>query len=84
MSGVSILGLLAGFCTTLAFVPQVLRIWRTRETGDLSLVTFLTFTFGVLLWLLYGIALGDIAIIAANIVTFVLAATILYFKFRYG
>ena len=84
MSGISILGLLAGFCTTVAFVPQVLRIWRTRETGDLSLVTFLTFTVGVLLWLLYGIALGDIAIIAANIVTFVLASTILYFKFRYG
>jgi MtN3 and saliva related transmembrane protein len=84
MSGVSLLGILAGFCTTLAFVPQVVRTWRTRTAGDLSLTTFLVFSVGVALWLAYGVALGDIAIIAANTVTLVLALTILYFKLRYG
>jgi len=84
MSGISLLGILAGFCTTLAFVPQVVRTWRTRTAGDLSLTTFLVFSVGVALWLAYGVALGDIAIIAANTVTLVLALTILYFKLRYG
>ena len=78
------LGFAAGFCTTLAFVPQVLRTWRTRSTEDISLFTFAIFVVGVFLWLLYGLARDDMAMIAANGVTLVLAGAILLFKLRYG
>jgi MtN3 and saliva related transmembrane protein len=74
----------AGCCTTLAFVPQVLKTWRTRHTDDISLGMFVVFVSGVLLWLLYGLALGDMPIILANAATFVLAGSVLYFKLRYG
>ena len=82
MSGVTALGLLAGFCTTVAFLPQVIKTWRTRSTGDLSLGMFALFLTGVALWLAYGMFLGDVAIIAANAITFCLAAVILWFKLR--
>jgi MtN3 and saliva related transmembrane protein len=80
----TLLGLAAGICTTLAFVPQVLRTWRTRSTEDISLGMFVIFVVGVFLWLLYGIAREDMVIVGANIVTLGLAGTILYFKLRYG
>ena len=84
MHNVTTIGLAAGFCTTLAFLPQVIRTWRTRSTADISLGMFLIFTIGVLLWLIYGLVLHDIALIAANGITFVLSAMILLFKLRYG
>jgi MtN3 and saliva related transmembrane protein len=80
----TLLGLAAGICTTLAFVPQVIRTWRTRSTEDISLGMFVIFVFGVFLWLLYGLAKADMIIIGANVVTLGLAGSILYFKLRYG
>lgn len=79
-----IIGLAAAFCTTVAFLPQVLRAWRTRSTTDLSLTMFLVFTTGIFLWLVYGLILRDIPLIAANGTTFVLSGTILYLKLRHG
>jgi len=84
ISGPSVLGLAAGFCTTLSFLPQVIRTWTTRSTKDISLGMFSVFVGGTALWLLYGIAIGDLAVTIANGVTLVLAATILVFKLRYG
>jgi len=79
-----LIGLAAAFCTTIAFLPQVLRAWRTRSTTDLSLSMFLVFTTGIFLWLVYGLMLRDIPLIAANGTTFVLSGTILYLKLRHG
>lgn len=84
MAAVTLVGLLAGFCTTASFLPQVLKTWRTRSTEDISLVMFLVFTLGCLLWLLYGILMRDIAIVLPNAVTVVLSTTILACKLRYG
>ena len=84
MSYVALLGLIAGLCTTLAFVPQVLKTWRTRSARDISLGMFLIYVTGNLLWMFYGIALGDWPIILANVATLVLAGSLLYFKLRYG
>jgi len=84
MSAVALLGLGAGFCTTVAFVPQVIKTWRTRHTEDISLGMFLIYLLGNLLWLTYGLMLGDLPLIAANAATFVLAGSVLYFKLRYG
>jgi MtN3 and saliva related transmembrane protein len=80
----TLIGLAAAFCTTIAFLPQVIRTWRTRSTKDLSLPMFLIFTTGIFLWLVYGLAMRDLPLILANGVTFVLSGTILYFKLRHG
>lgn len=66
-------GYLAGFLTTIAFVPQVIKVYKTNKTQDLSILTFSTFTLGVLCWLVYGLYLNSYPMIIANIVTFVLA-----------
>ena len=77
-------GYVAAACTTGAFVPQVLRVWRTRSTHDISLKMFLVLVTGVILWIVYGFSRSDIPVIAANSVTLILTGTILYFKLRHG
>jgi MtN3 and saliva related transmembrane protein len=77
------IGLLAGTLTTLAFVPQVVKIWKTKHARDLSLGMFAIFSSGVLLWLWYGIEIGVTPVIVANAVTLGLSLTILFFKIRY-
>ncbi len=84
MTAVTLVGLLAGFCTTVSFLPQVLKTWRTRSTEDISLRMFLVFTAGCVLWLMYGILQRDIAIILPNTVTIVLSTTIIACKLRFG
>ncbi|NQV56628.1 MAG: SemiSWEET transporter [Rhodospirillales bacterium] len=83
MDWVSILGFLAGGLTTLAFVPQVVKVWRTRSTADISLLTFLALCVGIVLWLVYGFLIGDLPLLIANGVTLFLAVNILVFKIRY-
>jgi MtN3 and saliva related transmembrane protein len=77
------LGLLAGALTTAAFVPQVIKTWRTRSTHDISVWMFTLFNVGLLLWLVYGVRIGSWPIVVANTVTLGLALTILYFKIRF-
>jgi MtN3 and saliva related transmembrane protein len=79
----NVLGFVAGVLTTAAFIPQVLKIWRTRSARDISLGMYLVFTSGVALWLVYGIALGSLPIIVANVCTLVLALAVLLMKLRY-
>ncbi len=83
MDLVTAIGLIGGIFTTISFFPQVIRIWKTHSTKDLSLVMFLLFSVGVLLWLIYGIILGQLPIIIANAVTLVMAIIILTFKLIY-
>lgn len=77
-----IVGYLAGALTTIAFLPQVIKAWRTRRTEDLSLGMYLTFNIGVALWLIYGILLGSFPIIAANVLTLLLTGSILVLQFH--
>jgi MtN3 and saliva related transmembrane protein len=77
-------GYAAAMCTTSAYVPQVLRVWRTRSTKDISLKMFLVLVTGLSLWLTYGIWRGEWPLIIANSITLMLASTILYFKIRHG
>jgi MtN3 and saliva related transmembrane protein len=79
---IRVIGYVAGAITTLAFVPQVVRSWRTRSTRDLSLTWLVAFASGVGLWLCYGILLREPPIIAANAVTLMLAATLLWIRVR--
>jgi len=80
---IDLLGLTAAFCTTVAFLPQVIKVWKTKSAEDISLAMFLVLTTGVFLWLIYGIIVVDISIIAANTVTLLLSGSILYFKLIY-
>jgi len=81
---VSMIGSVAGISTTGAFLPQVIRTWRTRSTRDISLSMFLLTVFGLLLWLIYGIAVNDWPLIVADAVSLILAVTILALKLRHG
>ncbi|MEY3368605.1 MAG: hypothetical protein RI973_1760 [Bacteroidota bacterium] len=78
----SSLGILAAILTTSAFVPQVIKTWKTRSTGDLSLFMFLMLFTGTLCWLIYGLLRKDLPIIAANGVTLGLSFIILFFKLK--
>ena len=80
---IEIIGLAAAALTTISFLPQAIKVWKTKSAKDLSLGMFSIFTTGVLLWLIYGILVVDIPIIAANAVTLMLSGTILYFKLTY-
>lgn len=77
-------GLAAAFCTTVAYVPQVLRVWRTRSTKDISLGTFSVLSFGIVLWVVYGIAIGSLPVTLANVATLLLTGAILALKLRHG
>ena len=77
------IGLTAGFLTTISFLPQVIKTWKTRSAKDLSLSMFMIFWLGVMLWLIYGILIEDTPIVIANALTLTLASVILYFKFSF-
>lgn len=77
---IQLIGFAAGSFTTLAYVPQVVRTWRTRSAKDLSLGMLIALSTGVSLWLTYGIALGAWPIIIANSVTLVLSFVLIVFK----
>ncbi len=79
---VDLIGYLAGSLTTVAFLPQVVKTWKSHSARDLSLAMLAIFTTGVLCWLLYGIALGRWPIIIPNIVTLLLTSAILFFKLK--
>lgn len=79
-----LIGMIAGTLTTIAFVPQVWRVWKTRSTSDISLGMYLVFTTGVGFWLAYGLMLGAWPIILANTVTLALTGTVLALKLRHG
>ena len=83
MDSVTYLGLLAGTLTTIAFVPQLLKTWKSRSAEDVSLGMLITFCTGVFLWLLYGFFIQSLPVILANAVTLLLAGTILVLKIKY-
>ena len=74
------LGYIAGFFTTIAFLPQVIKVWRTKSTKDISIWMFLIFTTGVLLWLIYGLMIRNYSLIIANTITLILSISILIAK----
>lgn len=83
MDFTTVLGLLAGTLTTISFFPQLAKIRRTKSAEDISTGMFVMFCIGVALWLAYGLANRDVAVIAANSVTLVLALMILILKMKY-
>ncbi len=76
-------GLVAGFLTTFAFIPQVWKIWKSKSAKDISLRTYVAFSTGVALWLVYGIMKQEAPIILWNAITLVLAVAIVVMKLRF-
>jgi len=82
MSLVTLIGLIAAFCTTVSYIPQIKKIWMTGETHDISLKMFLILSTGIALWILYGVLQRDAVIILANSVSLAFLCAILFFKIR--
>ncbi|MGP1718442.1 MAG: SemiSWEET transporter [Methylophilus sp.] len=76
------IGAIAAACTTLAFVPQVVKSWRTRDLSGISLPMYTIFTIGVILWLVYGVLISDWPVIIANAITALLASVVLLLKLK--
>ncbi|MDD1779190.1 MAG: SemiSWEET transporter [Candidatus Helarchaeota archaeon] len=83
MDYVTLLGLVAALLTSLAFLPQAIKSYRTKQTKDLSLPMMCVQSSGNFLWLIYGIAKTDIAIISANAITFFFAFCLLMLKIKH-
>jgi MtN3 and saliva related transmembrane protein len=79
-----LIGGVAAFLTTAAYVPQAIRTIRTRQTRDLSLGTYFMLAAGLALWLVYGLILSSMPLILANIVTLALVGVILVLKLKNG
>lgn len=74
------ISILAALLTTASFLPQTIKTIKTRDTSGISVGMYAMFTLGVLLWAAYGLHMKDIAIVLANVVTFVFAVIILKYK----
>ena len=81
---IDLVGAAGAVLTTLCWLPQALKVIRDKDTRALSLTATAAFTLGVVLWLIYGLAIGDWPLIGSNAVTLGLMAVILTMKLRYG
>jgi MtN3 and saliva related transmembrane protein len=84
MTLLDLLGLSAGSLTTISFVPQVIKTWRSKSADDISTGMFAIFSTGLVLWMVYGIYLQSFPIIISNVITLVLTIIILILKYRYA
>ncbi|AUC62403.1 MtN3 and saliva-related transmembrane protein [Cyanobacterium sp. HL-69] len=83
MDIITMVGLMAGTLTTISFLPQALKTWRSKSAKDISLAMFLCFCIGVILWIIYGFFVKDIPVLLTNLVTLILAGSILFFKLKF-
>lgn len=80
---IELIGMIAGMLTTLAYVPQVVKVWRSRSARDISLGMFLLMNLGIALWLGYGLLINSPGLIGANLVTLGLTAAVLVAKLKF-
>ncbi|BDS06676.1 sugar transporter SemiSWEET [Oceaniferula spumae] len=83
MLDIEMIGFIAATLTSFSFLPQVIKIWRTKKAEDLSIPAFSVFLLGVLLWLIYGLGSGSRPVIVANGITAILACGVLVLSLRY-
>lgn len=79
----TIIGYIAAFCTTAAFVPQAIKVYKTKHTKDISMAMFVLMTTGIFLWLVYGLIISSLPIIIANAITIILDIYILIMKIKF-
>ena len=83
MNTITIIGFLAGICVTISVIPQIVTVWKTKKVQNVSLLMFSILTFGIMLWITYGILKNDIPIIITNSISLMLNLVMLYFIMRY-
>ena len=83
MNSFTYIGLLAGTLTTISFLPQAVKTWKTKSAHDVSLGMFVIFCTGVFLWIVYGILIRDLPVVVTNSFTLLFAASILFMKLKY-
>ncbi|AAQ00490.1 MULTISPECIES: SemiSWEET transporter [Prochlorococcus] len=81
INSMDLLGLVAGTLTTIAFVPQLLKVWNSKSAKDISYVMFIMFILGIVLWEIYGWGIHSLPVILFNVITFFLGLAILILKF---
>ena len=77
-----LIGFIAAVCTTFAFLPQAIKVWKTKKTKDLSLRMYTVMFIGICLWFVYGLRINSLSIILANVVTGFLVFTIMVYIFN--
>lgn len=83
MNFTDILGLLAGICVTVSVIPQIIKVWKTKKVKQISLLTFSVLTFGIAMWVIYGILKNDFPIIITNSISLFLNLIMVYFLIYY-
>jgi len=83
LSYIDLFGFLAALLTTIAFLPQLYKTWKTKSAGDVSLIMLILFITGLICWIIYGIKINSIPILIANIITFIFNSSILVLKIIY-
>ena len=80
---IEIIGLIAATFTTVAFIPQVLKIWKNRDASGVSVSMYVIMLIGICIWLYFGILIGSIAVVTANIISGILQLFIIIFAFTH-
>jgi MtN3 and saliva related transmembrane protein len=83
MNAITIIGLIAALFTTVSLLPQLIKVYKTKSSKDISTGMFTLFGSGVLLWFVYGVFVNDLPIMVAKSLAFIQAAVILFFKAKY-
>jgi MtN3 and saliva related transmembrane protein len=84
MDLITLLGLMAGALTTMSLLPQVVKIWRSKSTKDISFGMYLILAMGLLLWAFYGLFIESLPVVITNSLSFILACIIIALKTKYG
>jgi MtN3 and saliva related transmembrane protein len=77
------IGFIAGFCTTISIVPQIIKTFKTKSARNISLLTYCISCFGIILWIYYGIIINSYSIIIANIISFIFVTIVIAMKLKY-
>lgn len=84
MDIIEVLGMAAGTISSITFLPQVIKTWKSKSAKDISLWMFLLVTLSVVMWLIYGILRNSIPIIYTNSMVLLMSLIMLYFKYRFN
>ena len=84
MDSTTLIGLAAGVFTTISFLPQVIKAWKSKSTRDISAGMYVVLAVGLLLWVFYGFAINSAPIILTNAIGLTLTLLVLLLKLKYG
>ena len=84
MDNTTLIGLAAGTLTTISFLPQVIKAWKSKSTKDISIGMYTALSVGLLLWIFYGFAINSTPVIFTNVISLILTVLVLLLKIKHG